>query len=253
MRTIARSAFWAVLAALLLAPAMALAQTPGLFDAASGKLDAVGWAGFRDTKFMTESIGALVLAVALGAVIGFHPTTRRTVDRLSEIDMPKVFIMYAFIAAVIGVTVREFGMVIGVVVFGIGGLIRFRTDTGSTRDTGRLIVVTLTGLVAGLGLPHFAVITTVFAFLLILFFDSAPACRVKIGALPVDRLHASADAYREVLNAHRCKLIAEHKSAAKERLEFVFRLHRSVTRDRLHAALSELPPELRGDIDWEIE
>jgi len=246
-------AFWALLALALLTPGVAWAQAQGLFEAAGGKLDAVGWAGFRDTKFMSESIGALVLAIALGAVIGFHPTTRRTVDRLSETDMPKVFIMYAFIAAVIGVTVREFGMVIGVVVFGIGGLIRFRTDTGSTRDTGRLIVVTLTGLVAGLGLPHFAVITTVFAFLLIFLFDSAPACRVKIDQLPAGRLHESADAYRAVLHAHRCKLIAEHKSPVKERLEFVFRLHRSVTRDRLHAALSELPVELRGDIDWEIE
>ena len=246
-------AFWALLVVLLLAPHAALAQAPGLFDAGSGKLPAVDWDGFRDTKFMTESIGALALAIALGAVIGFHPTSRRTVDRLTEADMPKVYIMYAFIAAVIGVTVREFGMVIGVVVFGIGGLIRFRTDTGSTRDTGRLIVVTLTGLVAGLGLPHFAVITTAMAFLLILFFDAAPACRVKIDQLPTGRLHESADAYRALLHTHRCKLIAEHKSTSKGRLEFVFRLHRSVTRDRLHLAMNGLPLELRGDIDWEIE
>ena len=202
---------------------------------------------------MTKSIGALVLAIALGAVIGFHPTSRRTVDRLTEADMPKVYIMYAFIGAVIGVTVLEFGMVIGVVVFGIGGLIRFRTDTGSTRDNGRLIAVTLTGLVAGLGLPHFAVITTALAFLLILFFDLAPACRVKIDRVPTERLHESADAYRAVLTDHRCKLIAEHKSTAKDRVEFVFRLHRSTTRDRLHLALNGLPLELRGDIDWEIE
>src|SRR6185312_6723403 len=97
MRQVRTRAFWIPLALLLLAPAVAMAQTQGLFDAASGKLDAVGWAGFRDTKFISESVGALVLAIALGAVIGFHPTTRRTVDRLSEIDMPKVFIMYAFI------------------------------------------------------------------------------------------------------------------------------------------------------------
>ena len=129
--------------------------------------------------FMADSFGALLLAIVLGAVIGYHPTTPRTVDRLNEADMPKIFIMYAFIGAVIGVTVREFGMVIGVVVFGIGGLIRFRTDTGSTRDTGRLIVVTLAGLIAGLGLPHFAVITTVFAFILIYAFDASPACRVR--------------------------------------------------------------------------
>ena len=147
-------------------------QAPGLFDAPNGRLAAVGWGGFLDTHFMVDLIGALLLAAALGALIGYHPSTPRTVDTLEEADMPKVYIMYAFIGAVIGVTVREFGMVIGVVVFGIGGLIRFRTDTGSARDTGRLIAVTLAGLIAGLGLPHFAVITTLFTFVMIYFFDS---------------------------------------------------------------------------------
>jgi hypothetical protein len=238
---------------LLLAPGLAQAQTSGLFDTPSGPLPALGWAGFRDVHFMVSSLGALLLAVVLGAAIGFHPTTPRTVDRLHEADMPKVYIMYAFIGAVIGVTVREFGMVIGVVVFGIGGLIRFRTDTDSTRDTGRLIVVTLTGLIAGLGLPHFAVITTVFAFLLIYAFDTNPACRVKIDQLPPERMGEFANAYRTVLQGQGCKIISEHCSAPKGRIEFVFRLPRRGTRDRLHAALCEAPLDVRGQIDWEVE
>ena len=92
-----------------------------------------------------------------------------------------------------------------------------------------------------------------FAVVLILYVAVAPARRVKLDRVPKERLHESADAYRAVLTGHRCKLISEHKSTSKDRLEFVFRLHRSVTRDRLHLALSGLPPELRGDIDWEIE
>jgi hypothetical protein len=224
-----------------------------MFDAPSGPLPSVGWTGFTDMRFMAGSLGALLLAVVLGAVIGFHPTTRRTVDRLQEAELPKVFIMYAFIGAVIGVTVREFGMVIGVVVFGIGGLIRFRTDTGSTRDTGRLIVVTLTGLVAGLGLPHFAVLTTVFAFVLIYLFDSKPACRIKIERLPAGRVAESAEVYRAVLTSHGCEIIAEHKSFVKERLEYVFRLPRRGSRHEVHSALCDVPLDLRGDVDWEVE
>jgi hypothetical protein len=224
-----------------------------LFDGPQGPLPAVGWSGFGDMHFMADSFGALLLAIVLGAVIGYHPTTPRTVDRLNEADMPKIYIMYAFIGAVIGVTVREFGMVIGVVVFGIGGLIRFRTDTGSTRDTGRLIVVTLAGLIAGLGLPHFAVITTVFAFILIYLFDISPACRVKIDQLPPDRIVECADVYRSLLQGLGCKLIAEHKYPSKGRVEFVFRMPRRGTRESLHTALCEAPMDVRGDIDWEVE
>lgn len=242
-----------ILLAAMMAPGAASAQAKGLFDAPAGPLPSVGWAGFTDMHFMADSLGALLLAIVLGAVIGYHPTTKRTVDKLNEVELPKVYIMYAFIGAVIGVTVREFGMVIGVVVFGIGGLIRFRTDTGSTRDTGRLIVVTLAGLIAGLGLPHFAVITSVFAYVLIFLFDSSPACRVKVEQLPAGRTIESAEAYRSVLHDHGCKIIAEHRSFGKERLEFVFRMPRRHTRDRLHAALCEVPIEVRGEVDWEIE
>ena len=225
----------------------------GLFDAPNGQLPAAGWSGFLDTHFMIDSLGALLLAVVLGAVIGYHPTTRRTIDTLTEADMPKVYVLYAFIGAVIGVTVREFGMVIGVVVFGIGGLIRFRTDTGSTRDTGRLIAVTLAGLIAGLGLPHFAVITTAFTFLLVTLFDARPACRIKIGELPPGRLAEAAAAYRGVLESHGCKIIGEHRSFSKERVEFVFRLPSAGARETVHAALCALPDDVRGDIDWEVD
>jgi len=245
-------AFWVFLAALL-APRVAVAAVSGMFGAPDGSLNPVGWAGFTDMHFMADSFGALALAIGLGAVIGYHPTTPRTVDRLQEADMPKIFIIYAFIGAVIGVTVREFGMVIGVVVFGIGGLIRFRTDTGSTRDTGRLIVVTLAGLTSGLGLPHFAVITTAFAFVLIFLFDINPICRVRIEQLPPDRFGACADAYRATLVAKGCKIIAEHRSAPKGRVEYVFRLPRRGNQEGLHAALCEANGDVHGEIDWVVE
>ena len=238
---------------LLQLPIQAVAQS--LADGAQGGLApsaALGWAGFSDLRFMTESLGILLLAALLGAVIGFHPATRRTIDQLHEADMPHVFVMYAVIGAVIGVAVREYGTVVGLVVFGIGGLIRVRSGTDSARDTVRLITVTLAGLIAGLGLVPFAVMTTLFAFALIYLFDTSPACRIRIEGLPMDRTAACAAAYREQLKVHRCKIIAEHRSLEKKRVEFVFRLPRRRTRDQLDAALCGIAADLRGDIDWEI-
>jgi hypothetical protein len=237
----------------LVALGIANAQAQQLFEAPSGELVAAGWAGFLDAHFMATSLGALLLATVLGALVGYHPMTARTVDTLQEVDMPKVFIMYAFVGAIIGVTVREFGMVVGVVVFGIGGLMRFRTDTGSTRDTGRLIAVTLAGLVAGLGLPHLAVIITAFAFVLIFLFDSHPACRVRVDELPEGRIGDSSAAFRAALLGAGCKIISERKSLSKQRLEFIFRLPRAGTRDGVHAALCAVPADVRGEIDWEVE
>jgi hypothetical protein len=225
----------------------------GLFDGTQASPSTVlGWAGFLDTRFILESVGILLLATLLGALIGYHPATRRTIDKLHEADMPHVYVMYAVIGAVIGVAVREFGTVVGVVVFGIGGLIRFRSSTDSTRDTVRLIIVTLAGLIAGLGLLHFAVMITLFAFVLIYVFDSSPPFRIKVEGLPKGRTSDCAGAYRGILKSHGCGIISEHHSAEKERIEFVFRLPRRGTRDRLDAELRRIAADLRGEVDWEV-
>jgi hypothetical protein len=247
----ATAAIAAAFLAAIVATAAQAQQAP-LF--AAEDLQAVGWRGFLDWRFLLEAVGALVLATALGALIAFHPMTPRTVDTLAEAELPKVYILYALIGAMVGVTVLEYGLVVGFVVFGLGGLMRFRTDMDSTRDTGRLIVVTLIGLICGLNLPHFAVLSALFAFGLIYVFDAQPICRMVVKALPENAVPRAAEAYRTALaNAH-CRVLSEKKGFAKRRVEFVFRMPREATRESLHAELARIvPAEIRGELDWEVE
>lgn len=225
-----------------------------MFGEVARELPSVGWIGFLDGDAMLQSFLALVLAIFLGAVIAFHPTTARTVDTREEAELPKVLIMYALIGAVVGEIVLEYGVVVGFVIFGLGGLMRFRTEAGSTRDTSRLIVVTLIGLIAGLNLPHFAVMATAFAWVLIYVFDGHPVCELEIHELPKIQIKASAQAYRAVLGDLGCKIISEDKSFSKGRITYVIRAPRDKSQAALHAALCErVPPEVRGELDWEIE
>ncbi|HRE45979.1 MAG TPA: hypothetical protein PKY87_18695 [Terricaulis sp.] len=217
-------------------------------------LKSVGWHGFQDLVWMAEALGALTLAVALGALLAFHPTTRRSVDTREEAELPKVSIMYALVGAVVGVVVLEYGIVIGFIVFGLGGLMRFRTDLNSTRDTGRLIIVTLIGLIAGLNLPHFAVLATAFAWALIYVFDGHPVYELEVHDVPKGKVKEAAAAYRAILAEEKCVLISENKSFSKNRVDFVFRAPRKSSQAGLHQALCErVPAELRGEIDWEVE
>lgn len=212
----------------------------------------LGWGGFQDLRFLMDSLSILLLATLLGAAIGYHPATRRAIDHLHEVEMPHVYVMYAVVGAVIGVAVREFGMVVGVVIFGIGGLLRFRSGTDSVRDTVRLIIVTLVGLIAGLDLPNFAVLTTLFAFVLIYWVDSSPPYRIRVEGFPKARAADCADAYRKMLKEQGCKIIAEHQSLEKGRIEFIFRLPRRSTRETVEAAQRNIAAELRSDVDWEV-
>jgi hypothetical protein len=62
----------------------------------------------------------------------------------------------------------------------------------------------------------------------------------------------SAPAYRGTLKGQGCRIISEHRSAEKERVEFVFRLSRRCTPERPEAELRKIAEDLRGEVDWEF-
>ena len=70
----------------------------------------------------------------------------RPADTLKEIKAPKVSIVYAIIGSPIGLLVVKYGLGVGFVLFGIGGLIRFRSVLGSALLTGQVTSATLIGL-----------------------------------------------------------------------------------------------------------
>ena len=224
------------------------------WDVARTTLGSRVWDGFRDVDFLFNAAFALVLASALGAVIAYHPTSRRTVHTPEDAEAQKVFVLYAAIGAVTGTMVVKYGTVVGFVVFGIGGLIRFRTDLRSARMTGRLILVTLIGLSCGLGLPHLAVLATVFGFALIAVLDAHVTSRIVVKRLTSTALVPAAQAYRAVLEGEGCRVLAETKSFAKEQVTLVFHAPHRLGREQLvHRLETGVPDELRGAVDWDVE
>ena len=213
-----------------------------------------GWAGFADLPLLARALLALVLASALAAVIAYHPRTSRTVDRIVEVEAQKAYVMYAAIGALTGIMVLRYGVVVGFVVFGIGGLIRFRSDLGSAPMTGRLIFVTLVGLACGLDLPHLAVLATAFAFALIAVLDVNTTYQITVKGLAPNSLEAAARAYRSVLERERCRVIGDRKHFSRSSVELVFRAPHRLTRERLdHVLATEIPADVRGALDWEAE
>ncbi len=212
-----------------------------------------GWRGFADVEFMLDVVLTFLLAVALGAAIGYHPRTRRVVDTVEDAEAPKVCITYSVVGALIGIMVVQFGLVVGFVVFGIGGLFRFRTTLPSTRNTGRLIFVTLIGLSAGLDLPHLAVLSTVLAMVLIYVMDSHITHRIEIKGLEREQVVDASNAYRDVLKQHQFHFISQTRNASKGRVTLICRTPwRIRRRDIQHYFEQTIPEELRGTVDWEI-
>lgn len=213
-----------------------------------------GWRGFADVGFLTNSLLTLILAAILGAVISYHPKLTQTADTLEEIEAPKVNILYAVIGAIIGIMVVKYGLVVGFVLFGIGGLIRFRTVLQSASLTGNVIFVTLIGLSCGLNLPHVAVLSTAFGYVLTYILDAHVTYRIDVRALPAERIAEAAAAYRALLVQQDCRIISEKKIPAKEHVTFIFRSARHNMRDELENLIdASIDDELKGALDWQID
>jgi hypothetical protein len=213
-----------------------------------------GWDGFTNSAFLLGALGNLTLAAILGAAIGFHPRRLRTSDTLEEIEAPKVSIVYSVIGSLIGILVVEYGLVVGFVLFGIGGLIRFRSAMGSAQLTGQVIFATLIGLTCGLDLPHVAVLATAFDFILTFLLEARVTYRVDVRGLPAERFTEAVLAYRKALSGRQYEVLSEKKRPLRGQLQIIFRSRGQDPRSHIETALQEsVDPELRGSVNWEVD
>lgn len=211
-----------------------------------------GWQGFTDLNFLVSFVGRILLAIVLAVVIAYHPKVHRKYDSLEDAEAPKSFILYSFVAAIIGTAVMVFGGIVGFVVFGIGGLLRFRTNVGSATQTGRVILATVIGLCAGLDLLHVAIISTVFGFLLIWILDSRRTFCMVVQGISKGKVADATTAYRAMLEGANCRILGERKNLSKNSLRLIFRGPEDLDHEHLQEQMeSDLPEKYHGAIDWE--
>jgi len=212
-----------------------------------------GWQGFLDFGFMASVLLTLSLAATLGAVIAIQPKNKE-VRRVSEgVDSTKVYVIFPVIGAVVGMMVVKYGLVVGFVLFGLGGVIPFRTVLRSASLTGRIIFVTLIGLACGLNLLNVAVLSTAFAVVLIYILDAPVMCRIDIKELPRKYLAEAIMAYRALLEKQGCRILYEKEYCGKSRVTFVLKCTRRSTRYRLEKILeTEVDDSLAGTVSWSI-
>lgn len=252
MRQVMRVVRHVLLTAVLL-PGAAIGQVEPFSEVTETTLGGMseGWVAFGDVGFLFNLLVSLVLATVLSAIIGFHPRTYGNFGSPTQLDKPKSYVIFGVVGAIIGTLVLKYGPIVGLVVFGIGGLLRFRTNFGSPAQTGMAILVTLIGLCCGLNLPHVAVLTTVFGFVLIYVLESRRVYSVSIKGLAAETLPEAAQAYRKVLADTGCLILGEQKNFTKQVITIVFRSGKGGGRETMQEHFAtRIPPQLRGSLDW---
>lgn len=209
-----------------------------------------GWSSFAHGWVVLDMVIVLVLSLLLGAIIAYHPAARRKVSSLDHFEQPQTFLMYSMVAAVVALIVKV-QPAMAFVVFGIGGLLRFRTMVGESKDTGRVILVTAIGLCCGLKIFIVALPATAIGWLVIFFLEQHTAGIIRVSGVSEDAINRATKAYRATIGKAGCTIIGEQTKFIKREFLFVVKAPPTLNREALQAEFDAFPKDIHGVVDWE--
>ena len=206
---------------------------------------------FANWANWVELVVGIGLAVALSALLAYHPKPARRRDMVEVGEERKTLVILGVVGAVVsGLVIIDQSMAL--VIFGIGGLIRFRTVIGNPHATGRAILVVVVGLACGITQYLTAVLIAAAAWTVIWWLHAHRTAKVKVRLpLGADRQRAqlvAADALRRM----RCKVQSQKEGQSGRTFSFVAQIPSAIDDDLLTKSLeATLGPEV-GRIEVEV-
>ena len=198
-----------------------------------------GWSQWRNTDEALLFIGDVVTTLILTAAIVHHPVRRRLALSVSALRLPRLFFLYALTGMTVGFLVLQHGYIIGFVVFGIGALLRFRSNLDDPEDTVEMILVTVLGLCVGLDLPIMAILVGVVAWMVIWLTARKTPCEIALKADDRASLDESLGRVSEALKERGWEIAATHHSHRKSSAEVIFLAAGAVTEPDIENVLDE--------------
>lgn len=230
----------------------------GLFGAASGS-DATAedrlrtaFGQFAQWSSWIEILLAAGLAVGLASLLAYHPRGSRHRDRIEALEERKTLVVLGLVGAVVSALV-VINPAMALVVFGIGGLVRFRTLLATPHLTGRAILVVVVGLAAGLGQFVTAIVIAAIAWTVIWWLHAHRFARIKVRLSPMADRDRARVAVADALARMHCRVAAVEPGKSGRGITLTVRVPATVADELLQKGLlASIPAEL-GVVGLEIK
>lgn len=192
---------------------------------------------FSSWHAWVEAVAAIALSVALASLLAWHPRARRPRAALDGEEERRTLIVLGMIGAIVASLVLV-DQAMAFVIFGIGGLVRFRTILRTPQLTGKAILVIVIGLACGLTQYLMALVVAVAAWLVIWWLNGSRPARVRIrvpAGTDLTRLElVAADALRRM----RCKVSSARRGAAGRSVNLTVRIPTALEDEIVSRSLS---------------
>ncbi|MEP1199291.1 hypothetical protein [Tateyamaria sp.] len=198
-----------------------------------------GWAQIYNQAELAAFAIDVVVALALATLIALHPMRRAARSKTIDFILPRLFAFYALIGMVVGFLVDQHGYIIGFVVFGIGALLRFRSNLDDPVDTVEMILVTVLGLCVGLDLPVMAILIGAVSWVLIWVSGRRLPIELRLQADSMERLEHALDRVHQIARQEQWKEGYLHRSHSKNTARMIFLLHASIGEEGVETALQK--------------
>lgn len=208
------------------------------------------WDSVIEARLLLRVLIDVGVALLLAASIAFHPRRHGRAVDIDEVQYPKTVLLYA----VVGTIVAEIVVVspaMALVVFGIGGLLRFRTEVGEAHETGHVILATLVGITCGLGRFPLAVVATAVGWLLIWTLERGTLYRLVVAEVDRRAIERSIARYQDLLQREGWSIRGIKREPGKQRFSIYVRGKSEPIRTPIEDRLPDTPTELRGEPYWE--
>ncbi|MGJ8586188.1 MAG: hypothetical protein ACSHXD_19015 [Marinosulfonomonas sp.] len=218
------------------------------------RIDGKGWSQIFNAKEMMQFSLGVVETLVFTTLLAFHPQNREHVQGRRNWRVPRALFLYGLIGMLVGFLVVHHGYLIGFVVFGVGGLFRFRMETMSISNTAQLILVSLIGLTIGLDLPIMAALAVVAGWIVLWVFGGRQDMVLEV-KFNEDLNYAQAlDGLKKSLSEKGFVCVTVTKPKFKSMAEITLAAKARDGRGNLVAHLSAMQSdEAFGIVDWHLE
>lgn len=231
----------------------AVAQVPDTLTQGIAGIDVTGggWSQAGNIRELVLFVTDVLVVAAISALVAYHPCRRRHRLSLSELKTPRFFYLYGLLGLAIGFLVEQHGYIIGFVVFGIGGLVRFRTDLENSDDTVEMIIVTFLGLCVGLNLPVMAILIALAAWVILYLTGRLVGYELNLKSEDRETLETELEALSGCLAERRWPLMQVARPDSKDHAIVTFRVPYTVQHDEVRSQIELILKEEKGG--WKLK